>query len=537
MNMRTQNTGRSKRAMGTLAIIACLLVCVGLAACSPQAPSAPSTPSTSDEQKAPGTEDKQGTDSEKPSFSAVADFTDRSTGMYPDVQNNAKYQNEGNRGCSACHTDLWDTDKNNGSYVHITPYVGLKEATYTGDCQTCHAWSVLRCGNAMAENIHVSHYSNQTFLDANGNCWSCHVMYTDKDFNTTIKLYEEVQYEAGFGGYPNNDQDATIAWNKSRGFETGFLAGTSADSEPTVSVDFDQAPNKEEDEFLCVNFIREDGNDVYASIDPATWKLEVTGASGTSSYTLDDLKAMPQTETTKSQWCVLNGVNSGMIDNMPMKGIKMEDFAQAVGVGDANAVSFTCLDNWTGLGKDNLGLQYLIDNKAMIVLENYGHDLTAYQGGPAKLFIPGTGGSASLKNLASITFSKVDEPVMLKTASITAEAKVATSGSAVATNTSWFDNDGVEGKVGQELVLEGASYGWHIGDAECNPVQILFSIDYGRTWMTYDVPSDFDPDQWAHFTFKWTPKEAGTYVVKAKAIAANGNEQVAVSNLLVTVAE
>ena len=362
-------------------------------------------------------------------------------------------------------------------------------------------------------------------------------MYTDKDFNTTIKLYEDVQYEAGFGGYPNNDQEATIAWNKSRGFETGFLAGTSIDAEPQISVELDQAASAEEDEFLCVNFVREDGNDAYADIDPATWKLEVTSPAGTESYTLDDLKAMPQTETNKAQWCVLNGVNSGMIDNMPMKGIMMSDFAESVGAGDANAVSFTCLDGWTGLGKDNLGLQYLIDNKAMIVVENYGHDLTAYQGGPAKLFIPGTGGSASLKNLASVTFSTVDEPTQVKTSSITSERAVAKSGSAVSTNTTWFDNDGVEGKRGQEMTFEGASYGWHIGESECNPVQIMFSIDYGVTWATYDVPADFDPDQWAHFTFKWTPKEAGTYVLKAKAIAADGAEQVAASNLLVTVTD
>ena len=524
MATRTLSNGRSKLVAGTLAVVTCMLICVGLAACAPRAAE---SASASDEKAAEDTS----------SFSTAADFTDRSTGLYPDIQNNDAYQNEGNRGCAACHTNLWDTDKNNGTYEHITPYVGLKHATYTGDCQTCHSWSVLRCGNSMAENIHVSHYSNDQFLDANGNCWSCHVMYTDKDFNTTIKLYEEVQYEAGLGGYPNNDQDATIAWNKQRGFDTGFLAGTSIDDEPTVSVDMDQAANDEEDEFLCVNFIREDGNDAYAGIDPATWKLEVSGGSKSGTYSLDDLKALPQTETTKSQWCVLNGVNSGMIDNMPMKGITMSDFAEAMGAEDANAVTFTCVDGWTGLGKDNLGLQYLIDNQAMIILENYGHDLTVYQGGPAKLFIPGTGGSASLKNLASVTFSTVDEPSQVKTAAITSERLVATSGSAVSTNTTWFDNDGVKGKVGEKLTLEGASYGWHIGESECNPVQIQFSINYGRSWITYDVPADFDPDQWAHFAFDWTPKEAGTFVVKAKAVAADGSEQVAASNLLVTVEE
>lgn len=523
-SIKTRLNRRSKLAACTLAVIACLALCVGMAACAPQA----GGPASSEELANTG-DAEEGADAALPA-SPIADFTERSTGMFPDIQNNDKYQNSGNRGCAACHDNLWEVDKNNGTYVHITPYVGLKKATYTGDCMACHATSVPRNGNSMAENIHISHYSNNAFLEANGNCWSCHAMSKDKNFETTTKLFDEVKYDAGFGGYPTNDSEDTIAWNKSRGFESGFLSGVTIDSDPQMDVKLDQATNEEEDEFRCVNFVREDGDDVYSSIDANTWKLKVTVNGKETEYSLADLKAMPQTETVNAQWCVMNGFNSGMTDNMPMKGIAIGDLVKAVGATDANAANFTCMDGWFGLGNENLGIQYLIDNEAIIVLENYGHDLDPLQGGPAKLFIPGTGGSASLKNLGAIEFFKTDTPGTISYMALEL-------GAAYTVNSSWFDEDGVTGKVGQPMTFEGSAYGWHIGEWECNPTQIKFSFDYGMTWQTIDVPADFDPDQWAHFTLNWTPKEAGTYILKASAVGADGAEQLGVSNLMVTVTE
>ena len=51
------------------------------------------------------------------------------------------------------------------------------------------------------------------------------------------------------------------------------------------------------------------------------------------------------------------------------------------------------------------------------------------------------------------------------------------------------------------------------------------------------MPEDFDPQQWVHFTLNWTPEQAGTYIVKAKAIGVDGTEQAAPSNLIVVVSE
>ena len=47
--------------------------------------------------------------------------------------------------------------------------------------KTCHSAGIGTTGNAMSENIHVSHYSNQVFNALNGNCWSCLSMYFDEN--------------------------------------------------------------------------------------------------------------------------------------------------------------------------------------------------------------------------------------------------------------------------------------------------------------------------------------------------------------------
>lgn len=459
---------------------------------------------------------------------APADFTDRDTGLYPDVQENAKYQNSGNRGCVACHDDLFQVDKDNGTYTHITTYVGMKQGRYSADCKTCHSINIGTTGNVMSENIHVAHYSSAAFVEANGNCWSCHSIVKNADGTVEMQLFEDVQYESTYGGYFNaNESDATVKWTKDRGFETGYMSGVSVEAKPAVDVTLDQEPNAEEDEFLILNYQRIDREDAYADIDPQTWTLEITGVNEPRTFTLDDLKALPQTEATVAQWCAVNGINGAMADNMPVSGVLLADLIEACGglTDDANAMYFTCADGWYP-SSEGTTVQNLIDSNAMICLGNYGHDLTVTQGGPAKLLIPAAVGAISAKNLTQISFEHSDEPVIL-----------GSDAGLYPINSSWFVNDGVEATAGQTVSIEGAAYGFCSSELDMHPVQVKFSLDYGKTWVTYDVPEDFDPQQWVHFTFNWTPAEAGTYIAKVVAVGADGSEQPTASSLIVTVSE
>ncbi len=92
---------RRKFALGAAVCLLALVAC--LAACAPHG-----TPANGHEcgrrQWASRT---RGRRCLSQSFSTAADFTERSTGLYPEIQRNAEFQNSGNRGCAACHDDLF----------------------------------------------------------------------------------------------------------------------------------------------------------------------------------------------------------------------------------------------------------------------------------------------------------------------------------------------------------------------------------------------------------------------------------------------
>jgi DMSO/TMAO reductase YedYZ molybdopterin-dependent catalytic subunit len=457
----------------------------------------------------------------------VADFTNRGMGLFPDTNNNAEYINAANRGCNACHDDLFAVDKGNGTYDHITTYVGMKKGTYSGDCKTCHSVNVATTGNLISENIHIAHYSSPAFMEGNGNCWSCHAMTKDDSGNVTMVLYDDLKYESALGGMIDQGSDAAITWSKARGFSTGYYSGVTVVNDPGLKVTLDQDASAEENEFLVDNYVRTDGNDAYSNFDASTWTLGVTGVKEPRTFTIDELKALPQTETIMAQWCAVNGINGAMVDNMPVSGVLVSDLIDACGglEEDSNSLFFTAFDGWNP-SINGVDPQQLIDAGAMICLQNYGHDLTVQQGAPAKLMIPGTIGAINVKNLTELDFRHVETPVVL-----------GSDAGVITLNSSWFDNDGVQGKVGEELVLEGAAYGFNAGVTDTHPVAIEFSLDYGKTWVTVDVPNDFDTKAWDHFTLSWTPREAGTYIIKCRSIASDGTVQSTPSSLILNITE
>ena len=94
-----------------------------------------------------------------------------------------------------------------------------------------------------------------------------------------------------------------------------------------------------------------------------------------------------------------------------------------------------------------------------------------------------------------------------------------------AINGMWFQEHGVEAKVGEPVNLTGAMYSWNRMWGNLDTIK--FSFDMGTSWVEYDVDKevpDFDPYQWVNFSMDWTPAKAGTYLVKMAATDDLGNE-------------
>lgn len=170
----------------------------------------------------------------------------------------------------------------------------------------------------------------------------------------------------------------------------------------------------------------------------------------------------------------------------------------------------------------------------MIVLERYGHDLNIAQGGPVDIFVPGTGGTATVKNLVGIKFSKTDNPPVYSDI-----CRALHRGRRSHQHEHLLVRQRRRaGQGGRAVTLEGASWGWTFGDA-CNYEvdKILFSLDYGQNWTEVDSPDSFDLYQWTHFTMTWTPEKAGTYIAKAKAVSKNGVERGKDASIIIQVSE
>ena len=70
--------------------------------------------------------------------------------------------------------------------------------------------------------------------------------------------------------------------------------------------------------------------------------------------------------------------------------------------------------------------------------------------------------------------------------------------------------------LGEEIELTGYAH------AMClNVTAVELSFDRGAAWITMPV-EDADPTQWVNWSYKWTPAEAGFYVVMARSAADDG---------------
>ena len=531
MSERTAAQTRSSRHL-LIGISIIFVVCVlALAACAPQANNA----AASDK---PAAEQSDAQDTGGPAIvsdvTMMNDFTDRNTGLYPDEMMSSTFTNAGNRGCNSCHADLWEL-----TYTleptHIVTHTGYDKKGDILACLSCHSFQVGRTGNYFGDLIHTAHYSSDSFVDNSGNCWSCHSMvssapgaYNDGNGNYNIKLFEQVKYTDALGGYFDGNNEHTRGWVNSRGWSTEYLSGVTTTNDLNADVAISQPVSEEKDAYIVENW-----GPVKDMADWDSWTLDVQGVNNPQKLTLADLQAMPQTETTATQTCSVNGVNGSLVSNIPIKGVLLADLIDACGglADGANQMYPVGVDGWTGEGFEGISVESMIERGAIVALEYYGHELTYEQGYPATIAVPGYGGSTWCKNLVSLTFEKQDQafdPIK--------EALAFAEGGVLTVNSCWFDNDGVSATAGQPVTLKGFTWAWggvHDGGLD----SIRFSADYGLTWQTIAIPESNDPDQWTYWEFTWTPEKAGTYILHVNGLARDGAEQFKDASVIVKVTE
>lgn len=199
--MRTTESKTTSRLIVAGAVVAAVLaLALALWGCAPNA-----TGATTDQKG-----DDKATEETTTSASVYPNFTEKAAGLFPDTYFNRDMLNTGNRGCNACHENLFDKMVNKEGLTHILSYVGYeKDGTYK-DCEPCHQGHMTLTGPYLGDAIHASHYGNQQFVDANGNCWSCHAVNSDGEAGEyQFMLWEDFYEQAALGGYPWLADDET----------------------------------------------------------------------------------------------------------------------------------------------------------------------------------------------------------------------------------------------------------------------------------------------------------------------------------------
>lgn len=456
---------------------------------------------------------------------AVTNFQELSAGDFTDGDGfNGRNMNDGNRGCNSCHADLWTTISGDVAPIqHVLASAAGYGKTYGWtDCTTCHTFNAALGAPRLDTRIHNIHYASATFTDAeNGNCWSCHETNADGE----LVMYDEQKYTAEASGYANAADPSLDNWLRLRGRSNHSANDVVIDNALAINVDLSQPTSDEADMYVANNY-------VVPELSAEDYTLTVTGVNNERTFTLDELRALPQTEAVVTQDCFTNASNSVLIGNIPIKGVLLADLIEACGgVADGNTTLTNAgADEW---GHSN-NIDFLLEQNAMIALEYWGHELTVNQGYPVTFVLPGVSGLMWDKWVVSMDFNTNDptpNPWMLYDV---AGMKRQFQGTICA---GWFSpaKDGTEVKVGEAVPVSGYAYLDNYAGHELS--QIAFSADYGTTWTTLDVPADFDQKQWTRFEGAWTPDTAGTYILQVKAIDAAGSEQYVPASVIVKVTE
>lgn len=159
-------------------------------------------------------------------------------------------------------------------------------------------------------------------------------------------------------------------------------------------------------------------------IDPPSWRLEVGG----SALSLADLEAMPARTVASVLECAGNGRRyndppvkgvqwgQGAVSNGEWSGPVLRDVLEAAGARDAEHYAFTGADRGTVAGvqgeirfRRSVPRSKARDPDTLVALRLNGEPLNAAHGAPARLFVPGWYGMASIKWLVEI--EPVDGPV------------------------------------------------------------------------------------------------------------------------------
>jgi DMSO/TMAO reductase YedYZ molybdopterin-dependent catalytic subunit len=142
--------------------------------------------------------------------------------------------------------------------------------------------------------------------------------------------------------------------------------------------------------------------DEMPNIDPAAYRLEITGLSRPATFTLDELKALPRTDQVSDFHCV----TGWSVDNVRWAGVRLSDLLDHVGDSEAGALRFVSAerpyDDW-------LTREQALLPDVMLAYEMDGVPIPRPHGAPVRLVMPQMYGYKSVKWVQRIELAATAE--------------------------------------------------------------------------------------------------------------------------------
>ncbi|MFF4546194.1 molybdopterin-dependent oxidoreductase [Streptomyces sp. NPDC001435] len=138
---------------------------------------------------------------------------------------------------------------------------------------------------------------------------------------------------------------------------------------------------------------------------PVNYRLTIDGlVDRPRSYTLADLRALPQTRLVKDVQCV----TGWRVPGTPFEGVRLSDLLDAAGVrGSGKAIRFTCFD---GVYSESLTLEQARRADVLVALRMQDKDIGHDHGGPVRLYVAPMYFYKSAKWLSGITVTDQVQP-------------------------------------------------------------------------------------------------------------------------------
>ncbi|MEU9449247.1 molybdopterin-dependent oxidoreductase [Streptomyces sp. NPDC048277] len=137
----------------------------------------------------------------------------------------------------------------------------------------------------------------------------------------------------------------------------------------------------------------------------ANYQLKIDGlVDKPGTYTLDELRALPQTKLVKDVQCV----TGWRVPDTPFEGVRLSHLLDLAGVRDtAKAIRFTCFD---GAYSESLTLDQARRPDILVALRMQNKDITHDHGGPVRLYVAPMYFYKSAKWLSGITVTDKVRP-------------------------------------------------------------------------------------------------------------------------------